>query len=101
MTSEILYKINEKSKRAKFESSKNFKQNTHTSMLYEQEVVLSPKYPDFIFLVHKNIIFDKSSVCDSSYDVFTFDKQGNYLKTEDVKDLGREFFRTMKVIKKL
>jgi hypothetical protein len=70
-------------------------------MLYEQEVVLSPKYPDFIFLVHKNIIFDKSSVCDSSYDVFTFDKQGNYLKTEDVKDLGREFFRTMKVIKKL
>jgi hypothetical protein len=101
MTSEILYKINEKSKRAKFESSKNFKLNTHTSMLYEQEVVLCPKYPDFIFLIHKNIIFDKKSVCDSSYDVFTFDKQGNYLKTEDVKDLGHEFFRTMKVIKKL
>ena len=101
MTSETLHKIDQKSKQAKFEAAKSFKTNTHTSVPFEQIVVLSPMHPDFIFLVHKNMIFDKSSLCNSSYDVFSFDKQGNYLKIEDVKDLGREFFRTMKVVKKL
>lgn len=101
MTSEILHKINTKSKQAKFKASRDFKRNTHTSVPFEEVVVLSPMHPDAIFLVHKNMVFDKSSLCDSSYDVFSFDKEGNYKKTEDVKDLGREFFRTMKVLKKL
>jgi hypothetical protein len=101
MTSEILHKINTKSKQAKFQASRDFKRNTHTSVPFEEVVVLSPKHPDSFFLVHKNMVFDKSSLCDSSYNVFSFDKEGNYKKTEDVKDLGREFFRTMKVLKKL
>lgn len=101
MTSEILHKINTKSKQAKFKASKSFKRNAHTSIPFEEVIVLSPKHPDTIFLVHKNMVFDKSSLCDSSYDVFSFDMEGNYKKNEDVKDLGREFFRNMKVIKKL
>jgi hypothetical protein len=101
MTSEILHKINSKSKQAKFTASRGFKKNTHTSVPVEEVIVLSPKYPNFIFLVHKNMIFDRSSLCDSSYDVLSFDKEGNFIKSEDVKDLGREFFRTMKVLKKL
>lgn len=101
MTSEIMHKINTKSKQAKFMASKDFKKNSHTSVPFEESVVVSPKYPDSIFLVHKNMVFDRSSLCDSSYDVFTFDKEGNFIKSEDVKDLGLEFFRTMKVLKKL
>jgi hypothetical protein len=101
MTSEILNKITTKSKQAKFMASRDFKKNSHTSIPFEELVVISPKYPDSIFLVHKNMVFDKSSLCDSSYNVFTFDKEGKYIKSEDVKDLGREFFRTMKVLKKL
>jgi hypothetical protein len=47
------------------------------------------------------MIFDKRALCDSSYNVYKFDKDGNYLNQEDVKDLGLEFFRTFKVLKKL
>jgi hypothetical protein len=90
-----------KSKQAKFLASRDFKKNSHTSVPFEETVVVSPKYPNSIFLVHKNMVFDRSSLCDSSYDVFSFDREGNYIKSEDVKDLGREFFRTMKVLKKL
>jgi hypothetical protein len=101
MTSEIIYKIDTKSKQVKFLASRNFKKNTHTTVPFEELIVLSPKFPDSFFLVHKNMVFDRSSLCDSSYDVFKFDEEGNFIKTEDVKDLGLEFFRTMKVLKKL
>jgi hypothetical protein len=101
MTSELINKINQKSKQAKFEASRNYRSNAISCMPYEEVVVLSPKYPDFIFLVHKNMIFDRNSVCDSSYDVYSFDRNGNYVRKEEVEELGRDFFTTMKVIKKL
>ena len=47
------------------------------------------------------MIFDRNSVCDSSYDVYSFDRNGNYVRKEEVEELGRDFFTTMKVIKKL
>jgi len=101
MTSEIINKIDQKSKQEKFEASKNFKSNTNTCVPYEQEIGVSPLFPEFIFLVHKNMIFDKRALCDSSYHVYRFDENGNYLNQEEVKDLGLEFFRTFKVLKKL
>ena len=68
-------------------------------MPYEEVVVLSDMFPDNIFLVHKNLIFERNSIGDSSYDVFSFDKEGNFLEEKD--GLSKEFFRTMKVVKKL
>lgn len=101
MTSDLINKITAKSKQAMFEASRNYKGHSRSSMPYEQEIVLSDIYPDFIFLVHKNMIFERNSISDSSYDVFSFDKNGNYVRREDVTDLGREFFMSMKVIKRL
>jgi hypothetical protein len=101
MTSELINKINIKSKRAKFDASRNYRSNGISCVPYEEVVVLSEKYPDFIFLVHKNMIFDRNSVCDSSYDVYSFDRNGEYVRKEDVEEIGRDFFTTMKVIKKL
>ena len=101
MTSEIINKIDQKSKQEKFESSKNFKSNTNTCVPYEQEIGVSPLFPEFIFLVHKNMIFERNSISDSSYDVFSFDMNGNYVKKESVEELGHDFFRDMKVIKKV
>jgi hypothetical protein len=101
MTSEIINKINQKSKQVKFEASRNFKSNTNTCVPYEEEIGMSPLFPEFIYLVHKNMIFDKRALCDSSYNVYRFDKSGNFLNQEEVKDLGLEFFRTFKVLKKL
>jgi len=33
--------------------------------------------------------------------VYSFDRNGNYVRKEEVEELGRDFFTTMKVIKKL
>ena len=62
MTSEIINKINQKSKQVKFEASRNFKSNTNTCVPYEEEIGMSPLFPEFIYLVHKNMIFDKRVV---------------------------------------
>jgi len=101
MTSEIIRKIDQKSKQVKFQAARNFKTNTITKVPFEQEIGTSVMFPDFLYLVHKNMIFDKRALCDSSYDVFKFDKDGNFISEEDVKELGLEFFRTFKIIKKL
>ena len=101
MTSDLINKIDQKSKIEKFKASKNYKPHGRACVPYEELVVLSPIHPDFIFLVHKNMIFERNSVCDSSYDVYSFNKQGELVKKEDVSELGKEFFHTMKVVKKL
>jgi hypothetical protein len=44
------------------------------------------------------MIFERGSIADSSYDVYSFDKEGNYVRKED---MDRTFFRNMKVLKKL
>lgn len=100
MISDLIIKIDRKSKEVKFKASKNYKSNGRSNpMPYEEVVVLSDMFPDNIFLVHKNLIFERNSIGDSSYDVFSFDKEGNFLEEKD--GLSKEFFRTMKVVKKL
>jgi hypothetical protein len=101
MTSALINKINEKSKKAKFEASRNYKGHGQSSVPYEELVVLNSTYPDFIFLVHKNMIFDRNSISDSSYDVYSFDRNGNFVRKEKLEDLDSKFFMNMKVIKKL
>jgi hypothetical protein len=101
MTTESIHKITAKSKQKKFQASKDYKQHGVSVMPYEELIVTNEKYPDFVFLVHKNMIFDRNSISDSSYDVYSFDKEGNYVREEKVVELGKEFFRTMKILKKL
>lgn len=101
MTSELINKIDQKSKLTKFQASRDYKAHGRSCMPYEELVVMSETYPDYIFLVHKNMIFERNSICDSSYDVYSFSKYGEFVKQENVDELGKEFFRNMKVIKKL
>ena len=94
-------KIVSKSKALKFEASRNYRSNADSSMPYEELIVVNEKYPDTYFLVHKNMLFHRSSISDTSYDVYSFDKEGNYIKRESVEELGLDFFRNMKQIKKV
>ena len=84
---DLISKITQKSKLAKFDASKNYRSNATSTMPYEELIVLNNKYPDFIFLVHKNIIFERNSITDSSYHVYSFDKQGNFVREEKPDDL--------------
>ena len=99
MISDLITKIRQKSKLLKFESSRNYKSNAKSEVPYEELIVLNSEYPDFIFLVHKNMIFDRNSISDSSYTVLSFDRDGNFVKKE--QGLGHDFFMNMKVVKKL
>lgn len=99
MISDLITKIRQKSKLLKFESSRNYRSNAKSEVPYEELIVLNPEYPDFIFLVHKNMIFDRNSISDSSYTVLSFDKDGNFVRKE--QDLDIDFFMNMKVVKKL
>jgi hypothetical protein len=100
MISDLINKIDRKSKEVKFKASKNYKSNGRSNPVpYEEVIVLSEMFPDNIFLVHKNLIFERNSIGDSSYEVFSFDREGNFL--EQKENLGKDFFRTMKVVKKL
>jgi hypothetical protein len=99
MISDLITKIRQKSKLLKFESSRNYRSNAKSEVPYEELIVLNSEYPDFIFLVHKNMIFDRNSISDSSYTVLSFDKDGNFVRKE--QDLDIDFFTNMKVVKKL
>jgi hypothetical protein len=101
MTSEKIDKIVSKAKQMRFQASKGYKAHATSSLPYEQLIVVSTDYPDFIFLVNKNLHFERNSINDSSYDVISFDKEGNYVRKEDVSDFDTKFFRDMKVIKKV
>lgn len=94
-------KINQKSKWLKFQASRNYKANADSKLPYEELIVTSDMFPDKLLLVHKNLIFGRNTVQDTSYEVFSFTKDGDFIQEENVIDLGREFFRTMVTIKKL
>ena len=98
-TQELLDKIEKKAKNFRFEVVKKYRPNSTSVMPFEEVIVFSKEYPDFLFLVHKNYIFDRNSYSDTSYEVFSFDKQGNYVRKESVEELGSEFFKNMKVLK--
>jgi hypothetical protein len=67
-------------------------------MPYEKVVAKSDKFPNNLFLIHKNMIFGRNSITDSSYDVWKFEMDGKS-KKEEVENLGRDFFKSLKVIK--
>jgi hypothetical protein len=91
-------KINTKSKQLMFKASQDYNSQMQSTMPCEEIIVTNEKYPDYLFLVHKNMIFERGSIADSSYNVYSFDKEGNYVRKED---MDRTFFRNMKVLKKL
>jgi hypothetical protein len=97
MTSKIFDLITIDSCKIKLNASRNYKIQGHSCVPYEELIVTNPNYPDNVFLVHKNMIFEKS-LCDSSYDVYKYDLEGNMISKDDY---GKEFFRDMKVIMKL
>ena len=45
-----------------------------------------------------DMIFERNSICDSSYDVWKFDENGNLLQKENIEELGGKFFWKTKVI---
>ena len=98
MTSELINKINQHSKLSKFNASKDYRSNSKSCVPYKEYIVTNEKYPNKYFLIHENMIFDRNSICDSSYDIWSFDENGDLIKKEDTQELGFEFFWNKKHI---
>jgi hypothetical protein len=101
MTLDLISKITKKAGQLLFHASRAYRGNAKSSMPYEQDIVFSDLYPDKLFLVVKNMLFERNSISDSSYSVHSFDQNGDYLKVEDIEELGNDFFRSMQVVNKI
>jgi len=101
MITELIHKIDILSKKVKMGHFMGYKKNTTSYVPYEEMIVYNESYPNKLFLVHKNIIYKNYSLDDTNYEVFSWNKNGNYIGEESVKNLGKIFFRKMKVLKRL
>lgn len=99
MNSSSIDRIIDKSKNMIFEAKRAYRPHGRACVPYEEQIVSHPAEPETIYLVHKNIIMDKGSVCDSSYTVYSFDLDGNYIQREEEKEPN--FFREAEVIKNI
>ena len=94
---DLLNKIVSKSKNFRLQAAKNYKNQGMTVVPYESTIAYSEKFPENLFLINKNMIFDKS-IEDSSYDVWKFDEKANYKKIDAI-EFDRDFFKNLKIIK--
>ena len=97
MSSSPFDNITRESKKMILKASRFYNPQGYSCVPYEELIVSNDEHPDNYFLVHKNMIF-QGGLCDSSYDVYRFDKQGNLI---DKNDYPKSFFKNMKVIKKI
>ena len=96
---DLISKIESKAKNFLFFNSKNYKNQGESLMPYESIIAFSQEFPNSLFLINKNIIFNKG-IEDSSYDIWKFDKKGNYKKLNPIL-FDKKFFRELQTVKKI
>lgn len=99
MTLSSIDKITAKSKNLIFEARRSYRPHGRVCVPYGEEIVSNPDHPDRLFLVHRNLLMDRGSVCDTSYTVYSFDIEGEYIGREDEKPPS--FFTKSEVVKKI
>ena len=92
MKKEILNKIIQKAKALDFEISRNYHPQRKSPVVYKQEICHISGYDNGYFLIHENIIMGQT-IEGSSYDIFEFDLNGNYVGQIEIDKLPNDFFR--------
>lgn len=80
-----------------FNASKSYRTQGRSILPYEALIAENDKK---MYLVHKNMIFDRGTIEDSSYDVWRITDKMELIK-EDVEKLGAAFFKKLKTIKEI
>lgn len=99
MTSELEHKIIRLSKDIKLSKNMSFRVNDMTDISFECEICRSPLYPQNVFLIHKNMIFNKGTIHDTEYEIHKFDNNGKYVGKVNKGMLKPTFFSSIHVIK--
>lgn len=100
MTGEVLNKIIQKAKALDFEVSRGYHPQRRSPVVYKQEIVSLKGYDNGYFLIHENVIMG-ITIEDTSYDIFEFDLNGNFIGQVEVDKLPDDFFRNKKTIQLL
>ena len=87
---EVIEKIKGKAKNFKFHAERGGNAS-NALVVKEMEICTSPAYPDFMFVIFVNMIFKGNELSDSSYLIYSFDTQGNYIEEVSVNDLSKDF----------
>jgi len=96
MISQIaLSKITTKSKNLKWDASRGYHPIQESSVPYAEKIVVHEGKP---YLVHENMIFTKGSIDSSSYTVYEFDEEGDFMGEVDTANLPDNFFYTIELI---
>ena len=95
MTSDLTNKIEAIARQMRFNQSKDHKSQGPVSVTYESVIAFNIKYPKNLFLVNKNMHFNKG-LEDMSYEIYKFDESAKKTKVED---FDVDFLNNIKVIK--
>lgn len=101
MITDLVHNINQISKKVKLTHSMSYNLHSKCCVPYEQLIVTNDSFPNKYFLVHKNLVYQNHSLSDSSYEIFEFNNIGKLLGEKNVTELGKKFFREMKLMKRL
>jgi hypothetical protein len=94
---EVIKKIIMKAKSLKFFAQKKFSESGTSVFVCAQEVCTHPDYPKFYFVIDSNMIYKGNKMSDSSYTVYSFDEDGNYIEEVDISsDLPLDFMAKRK-----
>ena len=84
-----------KSKNLKWEANKAYHPTQESSVVYGEKIA---QYGDKNFVIHENMIFKGGSIADSSYSVYSFDEEGEYLGPIKLQELPDDFFYQIDVV---
>ncbi len=88
---EAVKKIVSKAKSLKFFAQKDFSESGKALFVCGQEIATHPNFPNFVFVIDSNMIYKGNELTDSSYTVYNFDMEGNYVEKLEMKDLPSDF----------
>ena len=84
-------------KNISFQKNKSFKLGGHVEVTYKSYVAKSNKYPDSLFLVNENVVFNGGTYNDSNYEIYEFHEDGKHLLM-DSSLINREFIKSLEVV---
>jgi len=80
-----------------FQKNRSFRSGGHVEMNYKSYVAKSKQYPENLFLVNENVVFNHRTYDDSNYEIYKFDEHGKYVSL-DKSLINRDFIKSLEIV---
>ncbi len=99
--SDVIKKIMNKAKNFKFFAQKEFSLAGRSLFVCGQELATNPDFPNFYFVIDTNMIYAGSQLKDSSYTVYSFNLDGEYVEKLKMENLPADFMKNRVTLTKI